>query len=107
MAIARFRVTGAATTEVVAAVAAKQIRVHYFMFTTSAAATVSLHEGTDGATTRFVDGDFAANGGVCLQLAGVAPGGGPMPHFICSGNTALNITNSAGNLKGVVVYEQT
>jgi hypothetical protein len=26
------------------------------------------------------------------------------PLFVCSVNTALNITNSAGNLKGVVTY---
>lgn len=105
MAIARFRVTGAATTELVAAVTGKQIKVLSFQFTVSSAGTVTLHEGTDGATTRFIDGDFAANSGVVLTLL---PGnrGTPVPHFVCTGATALNITNSAGNLKGTVVYAQ-
>jgi hypothetical protein len=105
MAIARIRVTGAATTEVVAAVAGKQIRVLAVEFTISAAGTATLHEGTDGVTTRFLDGDFAANGGLILPLS-VGPNGNPVPHYICTGNTALNITNSAGNLKGTVTYVQ-
>lgn len=108
MARALIAVTGAQTdTELVPAPGAGfYIRVHAFQFTASAAATVSLSQGTDGATTRLFYGDFAAND--CVGMSG---GGHDSRKFVpvvtLAANTALNITNSAGNLKGVVYYEIT
>lgn len=104
MARALISVTGAATdTAVIAApgagLAIQVNRVHY---TVSSAATVSLSNGTDGATTRISYGDFAANGGIVLDSYGNGPSIYPVATL--SANTALNITNSAGNLKGVVDY---
>ena len=107
MARALISVTGAATdTDIIAAptngTAIRVLRIH---FTVSAAATVSVTNGADGATTRLIYGDFAANGGFAGDPVAFGSGN-VMPFAVCSGNTALKITNSAGNLKGCVEYDQ-
>ena len=66
------------------------------MFTCSAAGNVSVSEGLDGATTRIYDGEVLASTTVILEF----PEGQP---YRLPANTALNITNAAGNLK-VVAY---
>ena len=94
----QLRVTGAATDTAVWAApgALTYIYVHKIQFTVSAVATVSFSQGIDDATTRIFDGDFAANGGAILEF----PEGQP---YRLPVNTALNVTNTAGNLK-IVVY---
>lgn len=94
----QLRVTGAATDTAVwaAAGAAVYIYLHKIEFTCSSAGTVSFSEGADGATTRIYDGDVLASTTVVLEF----PEGQP---YRLPANTALNVTNSAGNLK-IVVY---
>jgi hypothetical protein len=104
MARALISVTGAQTdTELVPAVAGKSIFVLGVNFTVSADATVSLSDGADGATTRLLYGDYAANSGV-FAGGDSGAGGEGKPLAILTVATALKITNSAGNLKGVVTY---
>lgn len=59
-------------------------------FTVSAAATVSITEGNDAATTRILYGDFAANSGISTTFTI------PLKLAISS---VLRITTSAGNVK--------
>lgn len=104
MARVNIRVTGAATdTALVASPGAgKAIEVIRAHFTVSSAATVSMSFGADGTTTRIIDGDFAANGGI--EVGPEWDGATIRPFAVGPAATALNITNSAGNLKGVVEY---
>jgi hypothetical protein len=99
-----FAVTGAATdTALVAAPGAgKHLRILYLQFTVSAAAIVSVSDGADATGTRLFYGDCGANAGFVGEARGA---GDSSPWMVLTGNTALNITNSAGNLKGVVEYE--
>lgn len=105
MARTGFRVTGAATdTAVIAAPGAnKRIVIQKLMFTVSAAATVSFSDGLDATATRIIDGDFAANGGGVWDSAGSQMN--YIPVAVLTANTAFNVTNSAGNLKGSVTYD--
>ena len=74
MARALITATGAATdTAIVAAPGAGQrIVLDAIQFTVSAAATVSVSNGADGATTRLFYGDFAANGGIVAGDTGTS-----------------------------------
>lgn len=104
MPLAHIAVTGAATdTEIVAAQGArKQIVINRIHVTTSAAGTVSVSQGADASGTRFIHTDLAANGAFVFEGQGTLAGW--RPFHILPVNTALNITNSAGNLKGIVDY---
>lgn len=98
-----FAFTGAQTdADVVAATSGKVIRVLRFHFTTSAAATISFTDGADAAATRFIYGDFAANGGMALDSFGNQPNVYPVA-ILTKGN-ALKVTSSTGNIKGVIEY---
>lgn len=105
-AFAEIAVTGAATgTSIVAAPAAglaiRIIRIH--LTVASAAATVSVFGDTDVAATRYVYGDFAIGGWVVLDSYGSRSEIRPVA--ILPAAKALKITNSAGNVKGVVEYD--
>jgi len=105
MARTSFAVTGAATdTQVIAAPGAgKVLKILRLEFTVSAAATVSFSDGNDAVGTRIIYGDFAANGGVIERAEG--PPAARSYVAVLTPNTALKVTNSAGNVKGVVEYD--
>ena len=105
MARTGFAVTGAATdTTVIASPGAgKVLKILRLQFTVSAAATVSFTDGNDATATRLVYGDFAANGGVLTAASGGQPN--PYPVAVLTAATAFKVTNSAGNIKGVVEYD--
>ena len=106
MARALIAVTGAATdTALVAAPGAthwiRLLRIHY---TISAAATVSVSAGPDAASSvRIIHGVYPAATTVVMDSIGDGMTIHPIADLPL--NTALNITNSAGNLAGVVEYE--
>lgn len=104
-AFAAISVEGAATgTSIVAAPSTGQIRVIRIHLTVaSAAATVSVFGGTDAAGTRYIYGDFAVGGGIVLDSYGSRSEVRPVA--ILPEAAALKITNSAGNVKGVVEYD--
>lgn len=105
MARTGFAQAGAATdTQILAAPGSgKYIKIWRLQWTVSAAATVSFTDGNDAAATRIVYGDFAANSGTLEHASGGWPN--PFPIATLTANTAFRVTNSAGNIKGVVEYD--
>lgn len=89
--------------DVVAAVTGKTIKILRLQFTTSAAATVAFSDGADAAATRIIYGDFPATGGVIDGAVSTEPSRKYVA--ILTKATALKVTTSAGNLKGVVEYD--
>ncbi len=89
-----YRHTGAVTGDAVWTPASgKRILLTDVIFTTSAAATVTLFVGSDAAGNRIIDGDFAANSGVAHPFRD------PVEF---DPDAILKVTTTAGNIKLVV-----
>lgn len=106
MARTGFAFTGAQSDQAVIAApgVGKILRIRRLQFTLSSAGTIAFTDGADAAGTRLFYGDLGANGGAILESIPTT-NSSPVPWAILTGNTALNVTNSAGDIKGVVEYE--
>jgi hypothetical protein len=82
---------GAGTTELVAAVANRTIRVISYSVVMSATGTFAFSDGTDWKTGDF---PIAANGGIAE--AGTAQD----PLFVCAAGRPLSITTTGGSAHG-------
>jgi hypothetical protein len=86
---------GAATQELRAAVAGRQIEVLSYVFVVDAASTVTFKSNTTAITGGM---ELPANGGASAVSAD------EQGLMITEKGEALNITNSAGNIAGHVTY---
>jgi hypothetical protein len=94
-----FTSTGAASAAaILAAAAGVRYRIWKIVFTSDGAAIASIHEGTDGATTRLIYATCAAGVPIVVNFDHV---GGIM---LSAANVALNLTTNAANCYGVVYY---